>query len=273
MQTFTYPFKVMNISQNYSEGNHKPHNSNKTGSKDYPIDDAERDTGRSPCYARVDLKVIKKYTEPNTNAIVLETTEKVITPSGEKKLYLSLSHPNDDDMKNVKVGQIIKKGNIITREGNDYPSSGNHLHITIGEAPYKGLYKNSNGSYCFTGAKSLKPEEAFFIDEDFTTIKNSRGIKFKKLEKTTSNNYKCNFNMYVRTGAGTNHSVKLVKDLTKNGKENATSKNPNDYAIYKKDTIFTALEIIKNKYGEWAKTPSGYVCLTGASGSKYCSKC
>lgn len=88
--------------------------------------------------------------------------------------------------------------------------------------------------------------------------------------KYTKGNYICNYNMYVRTGAGTKYAVKLVKQLTKDGQKNATSSNLNNYAIYKKGTIFTALEIISNSNGIWAKTPSGYVCIYNSK--EYCSK-
>lgn len=78
-------------------------------------------------------------------------------------------------------------------------------------------------------------------------------------------------NMNVRTGAGTNYSIKKVSQLTADGKKHATSTNPNANAIYKTGTVFTALQII-NQNGVWAKTPSGYVCIQGVSGKKYCSK-
>lgn len=35
----------------------------------------------------------------------------------------------------------------------------------------------------------------------------------------------------------------------------------NSLALYKKGTVFTALEIINNGSSYWAKTPSGYICL------------
>ena len=35
----------------------------------------------------------------------------------------------------------------------------------------------------------------------------------------------------------------------------------NSLALYKKGTVFSALEIINNKSSYWAKTPSGYICL------------
>lgn len=94
---------------------------------------------------------------------------------------------------------------------------------------------------------------------------------FRRKQEFTTGNYECLFNMNVRTGAGTDHAIKKVKDLTEDGKKNATSQNPDDNAVYKKGTIFTAKEIIKNGSSVWAKTPSGYVCIKNDDGT-YCKK-
>lgn len=94
--------------------------------------------------------------------------------------------------------------------------------------------------------------------------------KIKKVKEKTikTNKYECLFDMYVRCGAGTNYGIKLVKDLVKDEKINATSNNLFDYAILKKGTIYEALEIINNN-GIWAKTNSGYICIEGVSKTKY----
>lgn len=87
----------------------------------------------------------------------------------------------------------------------------------------------------------------------------------------TTGNYVTLSDMKVRAGAGTDCRWKKVKELTADGKKNATSKNLNANAVYKKGTVFTALQII-NKNGVWAKTPSGYICIKGTSGKVYCKK-
>jgi len=75
--------------------------------------------------------------------------------------------------------------------------------------------------------------------------------------------------MYVRCGAGTNYGVKRVRDLTEDGKKHATSTNPDAYAVYKKGTRFTCYELVDLGRGVWARTPSGYVCVRGKSGTVY----
>lgn len=75
------------------------------------------------------------------------------------------------------------------------------------------------------------------------------------------------FDMYVhRTPDDNRSSIKNYNELTTNGKQNAVKSNK---AIYKKGTVYTALDIIINSRGTYAKTPSGYVCMIGASGRKY----
>lgn len=78
---------------------------------------------------------------------------------------------------------------------------------------------------------------------------------------------------YVRTGAGTEYSIKKVKDLTKDGQNHCVDKRPNAKAQYKSGTIFTNQKSVKASNGSiWAKTPSGYVCLISSKGTMYCSK-
>lgn len=78
--------------------------------------------------------------------------------------------------------------------------------------------------------------------------------------------------MYVRCGAGTNFGVKRVRDLTEDGKKHATSTNPDAYAVYRKGTRFTCYELVDLGKGLWARTPSGYVCVIGKSGTVYCEE-
>ena len=202
MYYFTYPFKKMSISQNYKQGNHKPHWYNSKKNNDYPIDECCGDSGRSPVYAPVDMKVVKIYglnTTKTTNSIVLQTTSKVRTPIGDKIVIMTLTHPEESDIKKLKVGQIIKKGNIICYEGRDGHATGNHIHMTVGTGSFKGLLENSNGKWCFIESTVNKPEEIFYVNTKFTSIKNSNGINFKKIStdkvaesgSSSSSNFLC----------------------------------------------------------------------------------
>ena len=140
-----------------------------------------------------------------------------------------------------KVGDKVKKGDRVGYMGNTGYSNGGHLHFEV-RTP-----------------SDVRIDPTPYLDKDLPSDN-----EFEK-----GYNYETLANMYVRWGAGMNYGIKLVKNLTEDGKRNATSSNPNSYAVYKKGTIYTALDVIKNENGIWARTPSGYVCMEGLSGTKY----
>lgn len=218
MYYFTYPFKKMSISQNYNQGNHKPHWYNSKNYKDYPIDECCGTKGRDPVYAPVDMKVLKIYglnTTATTNAIVLQTTSTVKTPIGDKTVIMTLTHPEESDIKKLKVGQIIKRGNIICYEGKDGKATGNHIHLTVGTGSYKGLLKNSNGAWCFVETTTNKPEDIFYVNTKFTKILNSDGINWKKVTTDVVPNSFLPERGYFKKGDSGNN-VKKICDFFSN---------------------------------------------------------
>ena len=132
---------------------------------------------------------------------------------------------------------------------------------------------NGNGTGVFLGENQLGHPEFTQINIYYDGIRGALRPKKYHQEKKENNLYVTLGNMYVRWGAGLNYGIKLVKDMSEDGKNNALVNNPTAYAVYKDGTIFTCLEKINNDYGTWAKTPSGYVCLIGASGKEYCKEC
>ncbi len=72
-------------------------------------------------------------------------------------------------------------------------------------------------------------------------------------------NYTLQENMFVRSGAGTNYSIKAWQELTEDGKRNALFKTIGVNAVLKKGTIVTCLEVIKENENVWLKIPSGFV--------------
>ena len=141
----------------------------------------------------------------------------------------------------VKVGDKVKKGQVLGYMGNTGYSFGGHLHFEV-RTP-----------------SDIKIDPTPYLDRDLPSQDEfQKGYDYVTLD-----------DMYVRWGAGTKYGIKLVKNLTPDGKKNAYYQNPDAYAIYKKGTIYTALDVIRNEYGIWARTPSGYVCMEGISGTKY----
>lgn len=89
---------------------------------------------------------------------------------------------------------------------------------------------------------------------------------------TTNPIYETLGDMYVRWGASYYDGIKLVKDLTPDGKAHATSTNPDAYAVYKAGTRFTVYEFKDKGYGLWGRSPSGWICIKGQSGTTYCKE-
>lgn len=178
-----YPFRTMNITQNYDEGNHIPHWKNSKDHSDKPWDEACEDSGRSYFEPQNDfiIEEVLGLNTSTTNTVRLKSVNKLYIPYKNEPdyLYITLTHMNEDNLKQVKKGDILKKGTKILREGTDGNATGNHFHITANLGKYYGLLKNSNGKWCYTYAKSLLPEEAFYLDESYTKIKNSKNRPFK----------------------------------------------------------------------------------------------
>lgn len=157
--------------------------------------------------------------------------------------YTLYAHMEYNSVK-VKTGDKVKKGQRLGYMGNTGYSFGGHLHWEV---------RKPNDE---------KIDPIPYLDKDLPSVDNfQKGYDYITLD-----------NMYVRWGPSTKYGIKLVKDLTADGKKNATSSNPYQYAVYKKGTIYTALDVIRNEYGVWAKTPSGYVCMLGVSGTEYAKR-
>lgn len=183
-----YPFKIMNISQNWNQGNHIPHWKDSKDHSDKPWDEAGNDSNRSYFEPQNDF-IIEEILGLNnniTNTVRLKSVNKLYIPYKETPdyLYITLTHMNEDNLKQVKKGQVLKKGTKVLLEGNDGFATGNHFHITANLGKYYGFLKNSNGSWCYTYEKSLMPEEAFYVDKSFTTVKNSNGSTFENIPIT-----------------------------------------------------------------------------------------
>lgn len=271
-----YPLKTMKISQDYVNNfSHGPHS--KGSPKDYPWDEAGADGGREYCYCPCDkMKIVRIYGvgANGTNTIWLESTSKVDFADGTQDYFtLLITHPNDDDLKRLKVGQTFTRGQQICREGTDGRATGNHFHFAAGKGVRKGngWTQNSQKAWVLTTTNgTYKPEQLFFIDKNFTTVKSTKGLNFKELPKAeptkkgyTIGNYKVTADVLnVRKGAGTIYSKVKFKNMSTNAQAKIKKLAGKEVDGYVKDLAFTALKV----KGEWGKTPSGWVNL------KYCKK-
>lgn len=187
-----YPTKVMNITQGYTGS--FSHSKNSSGTpKDFPIDEAGKDIGRDYIYCPCDeMKVTRIYGVGNsgTNTIWLTSTSKVDMPCGSDYITMMIIHPEDDDLSKLKVGQIFKRGEPMFREGKDGFATGNHFHIVFGKGNIvgNGWVQNNKSEWVLnTTNGTIKPEDACYLDSNFTKVINTQGIQFQTLPETDNN--------------------------------------------------------------------------------------
>lgn len=228
MNYLIYPIKIMNITQTYE--NDFSHNRHTVGTpKDYPIDDNCGASGPNgyfycPCNEMIVKKIYGVGTS-STNVLWLESTSPVITPTFTDYVTIMLGHIEDRELNKIKVGQKFTRKEAIAIEGKDGYATGEHFHIVVGKGKFKGSgwVKNTNGIWVInTTGGSVKPEDAFFIDNEFTTIKNSAGLKFLDLyspDIEEDNDYyytTASESLNIRLGPSTNYNA--INTLPKNTK-------------------------------------------------------
>lgn len=185
-----YPFRYMNVTQRHDQGNHLSNWKNSKNYSDYPWDEGCKDGGRNYFEPKNDFIIEQvlglDYTgDRTTNSVRLKSVNKLYMPYKEEPdyLYLTLTHMNEDNLKQVSKGQVLKAGTRILLEGTDGFATGNHFHITANLGKYYGLLENSNGAWCFTYQQSLLPNEAFYLDGSWTQVVYARGYAFQPVPK------------------------------------------------------------------------------------------
>ena len=188
----TFPMKVLGISQTY-DGKTSHYPCSHGTPADYPIDIAGADTGRSaffcPCDEMKVVKIAGDVTGANhaNGAWIVSTSEVDFADGTRDFVTIKFVHMNNSDFgKNgIYVGRKYKRGELIGHEGTSH-ASGNHIHMSAGKGGLKGSgwTKNSKGSWVITTTHgTAKPETLFFVDPEFTTIKNAKGLTFKEVPK------------------------------------------------------------------------------------------
>lgn len=231
-----FPMEYLTITQSYSGiTSHLPHN---TGTpKDWPIDIGGRDGGRDwflcPCD---EMKVIKTYGVGNrgVNTVWITSTKKVVFANGKKDyVTMQVTHPNDDDLKKIKKGQVFKRGEKMFREGTD-GATANHIHLSVGKGKMSGIgwTQNTKGKWVLTTTNgAIKPQYALFLEQkNSAKVKKNLGIEFAML-LTKPVKYKTTDVLNIRRFAGTGYEKigtyskgKTVKVVAKLGKWGLTNK-------------------------------------------------
>lgn len=220
-------------------------------------------------YAPCDIVCLHTYS--STGQAMWRSKNKVRFANGRID-YATFMTCHDNTM-DAYVGREFKQGESFFQMGDKGFATGVHTHFECSQSDDESWYQNEYGNWMFNN--EYDPSECYFVD--FTNILEGYGYNFKVTSDVPVNPpkpeypvYKTLGEMYVRWGASYNDGIKLVKDLTEDGKRNATSSNPYAYAVYKTGTRFTVYELCDKGYGLWGRSPSGWICIKGQSGTVYC---
>lgn len=259
MEICKYFSNEINITQNYSSGNHKKHSSSLL-IFDYPIDDNYGSAGQTGYFlAPCTCKVVKKYSA-TTRQIWLTSVDKVLTPSGEYIVTFLVGHIDEYDFNRIKLNQVFTQGSKVCKESKDSKSTGYHNHVSCGLGTIKGTgwAKNKNDVWCLQTTLGVqKPEKVMFAND--CKIKASGNLDWQIYDGNIY--YRALDDLYIRTKP--NGDYVLVKDCTEKMKNALKYQNPNDKAVIKKGTIITCLEVVTSGTSTWCKNYNGYVCIQG----------
>jgi len=191
-----FPMKYLNITQGHRGGTHKA---------GFPIDIAGKDTGIDDVFAPFDGMINKIY-EPNNSAlghtVWLESTSPVTYADGTVD-FATIMLTHDNAVTDLRVGQIVKQGQVFYQEGTAGFATGNHVHLEVARGKMAGLgWQQVNGSWIITNP--YEPHKMFFLSD--TIIINGFGYPWKELETEmiiqNAPNWRgrCNKTMYQMRG-------------------------------------------------------------------------
>lgn len=186
MEKIMYPSLYIRITQSYGVGSHK---------SIFAIDDGGSDNGIDYLIAPFTGTIRKIYKE-DANEVWLESSDKVLYADGTID-YATVMLAHDNDVSNLYIGKLLKQGQRFYEEGTRGKTTGNHCHIEIGKGKFNGSgwYKNSSGVWEINNAK--KPEDCFFIDNNYHII-DTKNLIFKNINTlNTTNTQKNNGKNYI----------------------------------------------------------------------------
>ena len=164
----------------------------------------------------------------------------------------------------VIVGQKVSRGQQIGKMGATGNVTGEHLHA--------GLCKGMKITYT-SADQWVNPMDYFEVYPNQVVndkAKKEYGNKIKYYTgDLTPGVYNTLYNMNIRKSP--NGARTKVKECTDAMKKALVSKAPNDYAVIKKGTNITILEVVDKSKTSWGRNYSGYVCLEDIN-TQYCKK-
>lgn len=154
---------------------------------DKAIDIAGKDSGIDSLKAPFTGIVKKIY--PNDSAVWLESLEKVKYADGSID-YMTIMTLHDNDISNLKVGSIIKQGDVYFQEGTKGFVTGNHIHLAVGKGKFTGNGWSQNQYGYWVINNQYDVHKALYLLDSINII-NSGGynwIKTNTLVEKENNN-------------------------------------------------------------------------------------
>lgn len=170
MEKAMYPSPYIRITQKHGIGTHVD---------SYAFDEAGSDGGIDFLIAPF-TGVIKKIYPQDANEVWLESKNKVKYADGTED-YMTIMFTHDNDVSNLKVGQVIKQGQRFYEEGTKGQASGNHCHIECAKGKFTGTgwHQNSAGYWSINNGK--KVDECLWVDDSYHIL-DTAGYKFKNVK-------------------------------------------------------------------------------------------
>ncbi len=143
---------------------------------DKALDLSGKDKGKD--YLKAPFTGIVKRIYTNANAVWLESKDKVEYADGTVD-YMTVMTLHDNDVSDLKVGDVINQGEVYYQEGTRGQATGNHIHLAVGKGKFtgNGWYKNSYGVWCINNQYDVY--KALFL-LDTVKIINGGGYDWKK---------------------------------------------------------------------------------------------
>lgn len=126
------------------------------------------DLGKACSYLRAPFTGTIKRIYKNSNAVWLESSEKVMYADGTVD-YMTVMTLHDNNISNLKVGQKIYQGETYYHPGVKGNVTGSHIHIAVGKGKfrgngwYKGKYQPKAKSYAWLIYNQYDVNKALFI--------------------------------------------------------------------------------------------------------------
>lgn len=166
MEKAVFLMDTLNVSQ--------PANSEFSHKGDKSLDLSGKDLGVDNLKAPFTGVIRRIYS--NTNAVWLESLNRVKYADGTID-YMTVLTMHDNDISNLKVGQIIKQGSVYFEEGRKGYTTGNHIHLAVGKGKFtgNGWYENSHGNWVINNQYDV--HNGLYLYSN-TTIKNDGGYNW-----------------------------------------------------------------------------------------------